>query len=393
MRVGIVGAGFAANYHVECLERVHGVHVDLTGVTSLRKQSRESFAARRGLKAFDSVDDMLDAIDVLDICAPPYVHRELVLKAAHAGKHVIVEKPLDGYFGPVDEAEQENFYGNRAPKEPMLAAVLEQFQEMAEAVKRAGIMCGYAENFVYAPSVQKEREVLEKTGAQILRMIGEESHNGSASPVYGIWRFAGGGSLVGKGCHPFGAILYLKRVEGQVRSGKPIRPATVSARTHELTRLPNYEDKGFLRTDYRDIEDYGLMHITFDDGTIADVITCEMVLGGIYDYLEVFANNHRVRCRLNPNNLMDLYTPDGPAFEDVYTVEKISTKTGWSPCAPDENFTMGYYWEMQDFLECAATGRTPQCDLSLGIDCMTTIYAAYVSAERNGAEIEVPKVT
>ena len=48
-------------------------------------------------------------------------------------------------------------------------------------------MC-YAENWVYAPAVQKEREIVVKTGAQILRMIGEESHSGSHSPSYGIWR-------------------------------------------------------------------------------------------------------------------------------------------------------------------------------------------------------------
>jgi len=392
IRAGIVGAGFAANYHVECLERVHGVHVEIAGVTSLRKESREAFAAQRGLKAFDSVEDMLDSIDLLDICSPPYAHQPQALAALRAGKHVLIEKPLTGCFGPADDAAQASFYGNQAPKQPMLDAVMQSMGELRDAADKAGVVCGYAENFVYAPSVQKERDVLEKTGAQILRMLGEESHNGSASPVYGIWKFAGGGSLVGKGCHPYGAILYLKRVEGLTRTGQPLRPATVSARIHEITRLPNYDDKGFIRTDYRDIEDYGFMHITFDDGTVADVLTCEMVLGGIYDYLEVFANNHRVRCRLNPNDLMDLYTPDQPAFQDVYTVEKISTKIGWSPCAPDENFTMGYYWEMQDFLECAANGVTPQCDLGLGIDCMSTVYAAYVSAEKKGAEVEIPRI-
>ena len=110
-------------------------------------------------------------------------------------------------------------------------------------MRRDGGFFGYAENFVYAPSVQKEREIIEKTGAQILRMTGEESHNGSASPVYGIWRFAGGGSLIGKGCHPLGGMLYLKRVEGLARDGKPIRPGAVSrARTHQITRLPGYRD-------------------------------------------------------------------------------------------------------------------------------------------------------
>lgn len=40
-------------------------------------------------------------------------------------------------------------------------------------------MLGYAENWVYAPAVQKEREILEKSGGYILWLIGDESHSGS----------------------------------------------------------------------------------------------------------------------------------------------------------------------------------------------------------------------
>jgi predicted dehydrogenase len=257
-------------------------------------------------------------------------------------------------------------------------------------VRKACVFFGYAENFVYAPSVQKEREIVEKTGAQILRMTGEESHKGSASPVYGIWRFAGGGSLIGKGCHPLGALLYLKRVEGRTRDGRPIRPATVSSRTHQLTRLPGYRDLGFIRTDYHDIEDYGFMHVVFEDGTVGDVVTSEVVLGGIYDYVEVFANNHRTRCHISPTRIVDTYNPRGEQYKDIYLIEKASTKEGWTPAAPDEGFTMGYREEIQDFIRCAASGETPQSDLDLALDTTATIYTAYVSAEDRGAEVAIP---
>jgi len=398
LRVGLVGAGFAANYHVECLRRVSGMAVEIVGVTSLRAESREAFAAARGLRAFASVEALLEHVDVLDICSPPHAHREQILQAAAAGKHLIVEKPLTGYFGPRKSPSSqghgsgdEAWCGDRAPKRPMLDEVMATLTEIAEAIREAGVVFGYAENFVYAPAVQKEREILEKTKAQVLRLYGEESHNGSASPVYGIWRFSGGGSLIGKGCHPLGAILYLKRIEGLARFGRPLRPVTVSARVHEITRLPGYQDLGFLRTDYHDVEDYGFMHVVFEDGTVGDVITCELVLGGIYDYVEVFANNHRARCRLNPNDMMDLYNPHGPNFADIYTVEKISTKEGWSPVAPDEYFTMGYQAELQDFVECIVAGRQPQSDFALAADCTATIYAAYVSAEQGGKEQEIPR--
>ena len=387
LRVGVVGAGMAGNFHVHCLRRVYGVQVEVAGVTSLRSESRRQFGQTRGIPVYDSVEQMIEHVDLLDVCSPPSAHKEAILLAARAGKHVIVEKPLTGFFGPPGD---QTFRGNTYPKAQMLEEVLVSLKEIAGAVAARGICFGYAENFVYAPSIQKEREIIEKSGAQILRMLGEESHKGSASPVYGIWRFAGGGSLVGKGCHPLTALLYLKRREGLARDGNPIRPVAVSARTHELTRLPSYRDLKFLRTDYLDIEDCGWMHVVFQDGTIGEVVTGELTLGGIYDYVEVFANNHRARCRLSPTNVMDLYNPSGPQFDGIYLQEKLSTQEGWTNAAPDENWTEGYQAEIQDFIECAVSGRRPQSDLGLALDTITTIYAAYLSAEQRGAEVEIP---
>lgn len=389
LRVGIVGAGFAGAYHFECLRRVYGVEVQVAGVTSRRAASRKEFGERRGIPAFADIEAMLPHIDVLDICSPPYAHEEAVLAAAAAGKGVICEKPFTGAFGP---AGDEQFRGDLASKDEMLEEVVARLRRLAAAVRGAGVFFGYAENFIYAPGIQKEREIIVKTGAQVLRTIGEESHNGSASPDYGIWGRAGGGSLIGKGCHPLGALLYFKRVEGLARDGRAIRPARVTARTHALTRLPGYRDAGFLRTDYRDIEDYGFMHVEFADGTVGDVVTSEVVLGGIYDFVEVFANNHRARCHLSPAGLMDAYNPSGPQFKDIYLVEKASTKEGWSPAAPDENFTMGYLNELQDFMLCAATDAPPQSDLDLALDTTATIYAAYLSAQRRGQEVAVPLI-
>ena len=50
----------------------------------------------------------------------------------------------------------------------------------------------------------------------------------------------------------------------------------------------------------QDTEDYALLHVVFEDGMVADVMASELVLGGIYDFIEVFANNHRTRCRMSP---------------------------------------------------------------------------------------------
>ena len=390
IKVGIIGAGFAGKFHCECLKRIYGVEVELAGVTSLHIQNRKSFGNQYGIAVFDDPEALIKNVDVVDICSPPYVHSGTIISAAQMGKGIICEKPLTGYFGPKNA--NGSYYGDKDDKQRMLESVFITLNEIAKAVRKNNVFFGYAENFVYTPSVQKEREIIEKTNAQILRMTGEESHNGSTSAVYGIWKYAGGGSLIGKGVHPLGAMLYLKRIEGIKRNGKPIRPKTVSARTHQITRLPNYEDKSFIRTDYHDVEDYGFIHITFEDGTVADVLTSEVVLGGLYDYVEVFANNHRTRCNISPVNMVDAYNPRDKQFEDIYVVEKCSTKEGWSQAAPDENITVGYQYEFQDFMNCISSGTMPQSGLELAIDTTAATYAAYLSDQFKGKEMQVPLI-
>ena len=196
--------------------------------------------------------------------------------------------------------------------------------------------------------------------------------------------------MVGKACHPLSAALYLKRVEGATRQSAPIRPATVSARTHEITRLPSYRDAGFLRTVYEDIEDYAQLHVKFSDGTVADIFSSELVMGGVHNWLEVVCNNHRTRCNLNPIDALETFNPKEEILRDVYLVEKLGTKQGWSRPAPDEAWQHGYPQEFQDFMESIYHNREPLSGIELARDTIATIYAGYLSAERGGAEVEIP---
>jgi predicted dehydrogenase len=389
IRVGIVGARFAARFHWEGYRRVYSVPLKVVGITSKSAESRETFARDHGIAAFDSLEQLCDAVDVVDICAPGSAHEPIAIAAFSCGKHVIIEKPFTGYYGPSGGTAPE-FRGNKFPKELMLREALASCDRILNAARRAGKKICYAENWVYAPAIEKEREILAKTGGQILWLIGDESHSGSHSPYYGMWKFSGGGSLVGKGCHPLSAALHLKRVEGETRDAKPIRPATVSARTHEITRMKNYRDAGFLRTSYDDVEDFGQMHLTFGDGTVADIFATELVMGGVHNWLEVFANNHRTRCNLNPTDSLETYNPREDLLKDVYVAEKLGTKQGWSNPAPDEDWQHGYPREFQDFMESIYLDREPLSGGALARDTIAVLYSAYVSAERRGAEVEIP---
>jgi predicted dehydrogenase len=388
LRIGIVGSKFAASFHMECYVRLGRDLAAVAGVFSETPENCAAFAQKFKITPFGSFEELIGAVDVVDICAPGYVHEEYAVKAARAGKHVIVEKPFTGYFGPADAGN--DWRGDTFSKEAMLEGAMDSARRIVDAAQKNQVKLCYAENWVYAPSIQKEAEVLRATGGQILWIQGEESHSGSHSPAYGIWQKAGGGSLVGKGCHPLTAALYLKRVEGEARDGRPLRPVAVSARTHELTRNSAYRDDKRLRTDYRDVEDFCQVHVVFEDGFVADILSTEIVMGGVHNWLEVFANNHRMRCNINPTDACVLYNPEEKQLEDVYVVEKIGTKQGWSFPSPDEDWMTGYPQELVDFVNAIREDREPQSGAGLALDTVATMYAAYCSAEKRGAEVEIP---
>lgn len=386
IRVGIVGAGFAAGFHYESLLQTGIAEVKPVAIYSRTKDRREEFALSRGLTPCDSLEALLDSVDVVHVCVPPVMHEPVATMALERDLHVILEKPFTGYFGPDDG---QPFAGNVFSKETMRVGALESAKRIVEAEKKSSARLYYAENWLYAPVVQKEAEIIRKTKPQILWMIAEESHSGSHSDAYGSWRLAGGGSLMGKSCHPLTTLLYLKRLEGMATSGRAIRPKSVSSRVHELTRIEGYRDLGHIRTEYEDVEDWGMMHIVFEDGTIADVFSSEIVLGGVHNWLEVFANNHRTRCNINPIDGVETYNPEEKQFEDVYVVEKIGTKQGWSKPAADENWMNGYVQELSVFYRAIQNDESPLDYAELGYDTVDVIYSSYLSAERGGADVAV----
>ena len=383
VRAGIVGAGFAASFHYEAIRKVHGANVEVQGVYALDRA--EEYGRARGIPVMSSLQELIDRSDVLHVCTTASSHEEVAVAALKAGKFAIVEKPLTGYFGD----GTEEFRGDRFPKTAALEHALASVERILAAERKSKGRVLYAENWVYAPSIQKEREIIEKTGAQVLWIHAEEAHSGSHAKTYAYWKFSGGGVMIGKGCHPLTAALYLKAVEGKARHGKPIRPAAVSARTHALTRLPGFRDEGHIRCDYYDIDDFSLMHVVFEDGTVADIFASDIILGGIHNWVEVAANNHRTFCHINPNTAMQTYNPVEANFKDIYVVEKTGTKQGWSNPSPDEDWFTGYPQEIEAFYRTAAGGDPVESDSLLAAAAISTIYSAYVSAERAGTEVPV----
>lgn len=385
IRAGIIGSGYAARYHFDAMQRVNTATVEVVGAYSPNSFRLDAFTSERGIKSFDSLEELIDASDILHLCTPPLTHEPITIAALKKNKSIIVEKPFTGYFGD----GTETFNGDTFPREEGLKSAMESIQRMLDAEKVSTGSIMYAENWVYAPAVQKEREIIEKTGSQILWIQAQQSHSGSHSLDYGKWYRSGGGSLMGKGCHALTGAVYLKYVEGRAKNGKPIRPMSISARTHAITRMPGYINQGHLRDSYTDVEDYAMIHVVFEDGTVADVVANELQQGGSKNYMEVHANNHRTICNISQNNAMQTYNPVDENFRDIYVVEKTGTKQGWSNISPDEGWFIGYQNEIDAFYATMAKGAPIESDSLLAADVIATIYAGYVSAEQKGREVVI----
>lgn len=393
VNIGMVGTGFAAAFHTEAARRVYGVDAEVVAVTSGQVENAHRFSREHGVaNVYETYEAMLedDRIDVVDLCVPTNLHLPMAQKAAEAGKHVIVEKPLTGYTAEAGHDEDE-LIGDTVPRQAMLDYLTERMDEIAEVLNRSGVRFMYAENWVYAPSVAKARRMIDSGGGTIMRLQAEESHSGSHASYASHWALAGGGSLLRTGSHPVGGVLHMKQYEGLHKHGSPIRPASVVGDVGHLTKMESFLQEGekYLKHGLMDCEDWGAVLITFDDGSVAEVVSTDVVLGGIYNRLQIFCSNGRVECNMNPNNQVVGYAPGDDSFGDEYLAEKISTRQGWVYASPDEHWQSGYYAEMQDFVEAIAHDRDPLSGWTLARDVVAVIYAAYVSAEE-GRRVEVP---
>ncbi|HEY0919701.1 Gfo/Idh/MocA family protein [Devosia sp.] len=94
--IGVVGAGMAARPHVLALAALQGL-VEVRGVYRRDATARAAFCAEYGLPPADSVQALLvdPMVDALLVLTPPNARQEVVAAAARAGKHVLMEKPVE----------------------------------------------------------------------------------------------------------------------------------------------------------------------------------------------------------------------------------------------------------------------------------------------------------
>jgi predicted dehydrogenase len=379
IRIGLVGCGFVAELHMHAYRRVYGVDVEVRAVAA-RGAHVIDFAKRHQIPtAYRGFRELIadSEIDVVDICTPPNLHAAMIVEAMQAGKHVICEKPFAGYFGRDSDMAP---IGRHVPKALMYQRVLEEMDATRAAIEQSGRLFMYAEDWIYAPAVTKTAEILRATKDKVLFIKGEESHSGSHAAHAAQWAMSGGGSLIRMGCHPLSAVLYLKQVEARAR-GETIGVVSVTCDVGNVAACLKPEERAFIKASPVDVEDWGSLNLTFSDGTKATVLSGDMIMGGVRNLIETYTSGGSLFANITPNTHMMSYQTSEEKLASVYITEKVDRKTGWQYVCLEEEWTRGYQQEIQDFMECVATGRQPLSDLALAFETIKVNYAGYWAAE------------
>jgi len=101
LKIGVLGAGHLGKIHLRLLEE--SKKYNLVGFFDANTDYAESIVKEYGYTLFDSVEALIDAVDVVDIVTPTFAHFEVAKKAIQSGKHIFIEKPITN---TVEEAKE-----------------------------------------------------------------------------------------------------------------------------------------------------------------------------------------------------------------------------------------------------------------------------------------------
>lgn len=342
VKVAILGAGFVSDIHIESYHRFVP-NAEVVAVYSRSRERAEAFAQKHGIPQwYDDLDAIIQnsGCEVVDICLPNFRHAEATLKAAAAGKHVIIEKPL--------------------------AVTLEEADAMIAACKKAGVKLMYAEELCFAPKYERVRHMVNEGAIGEIYMLKQsEKHSGPHSDWFYDVNLAGGGVLMDMGCH---ALAWFRWMLGNAKATSVY--ATMSTVLH----------KG--RTG---AEDNSVVIVEFENGVTAVAENSWAKHGGMDDRSEVHGTGGVIYADLFMGNAAVAYSKNGYG----YAMEKADTTTGWSFPVFEEVFNQGYPHELKHFIDCVQHDKQPLVTGEDGRAVLELIYAAYASAAE-GKKILLP---
>ena len=396
LKVTINGTGFAGDFTVRAYGMIphqNGVDIELAGVCSGHVENARKFAEKHGVsQVFENHAEMIQAVkpDIDNVACANFAHGAYTAEAAEAGaKLVMLEKPPVIWPGYSED--------RKASPEVRKRESMEYLATVLDTVRANGTKLLYGENFIYFDGVMGLVKIIEqarKTGkGKILVQTGVCGHQGSHAPAYDTPSLSGGGALFNKACHPLGAILYLKQVEGLLESGKPIRPTKVSALALQVLKHQPEAASEHFRV-MQNVDDFSRITVVFEDHTVAEVYGSDLNISGIRNDLSVITDFAQYDIRANPNSANELFLPDGTAAGNLLFREKLPTPQGTSFPVPKQGHAHGYVNEVEDAVACALNpDRYPQSGPLMAWDSMAVLMASYESSEKDSAFVDITEYT
>jgi predicted dehydrogenase len=380
--VGFIGSGFNARFHIRSWIGVRDA--DVRGVWSPNPERAEEAAAlARSLRvgearAYASIEEMVAApeIDCVWICGPNHAridNMERIVAARGRGAELVgiaCEKPLARNVG--------------------------EARRVLELVENAGVLHGYLENQLFAPTLARAREIAWARGAALsgrpyLARAAEE-HSGPHMPWFWRGDLQGGGVLNDMMCHSLEVGRHLLTKPGAPRSS--IRPTKVQAQIASL-KWSRPADAAALRAsmgaevDYakRPSEDFARATVGYVDeaghSLIVEATTSWSFVGaGLRLSMEL----------LGPEYSVSVNTLDAGA--KVFFSRRVQGAGGRGPggeaergAGPDARGRrragrVRLRGENRHFVRCFLDGVQPEEDFRAGLEVTELLMTAYMSAEQ-----------
>ena len=351
LRILLVGAAFSADLHCDGYSRIRD-KVQIVGICDKDLSRVEALANRYGFTGYTAYDDYAAAIancdcDLVDICMPNFLHRDVAILAMNTGRDIICEKPL--------------------------ATTVEDAQDMVDTADRLGKHIYYAEDWLFAPAFRKALSIVESGQlGKPLYVRARESHCGSHSPFAQTIKYCGGGCMVHLGVHPVCFMLAMK-----------------DNKWTELTAMTSGGGAQNMVHQTMEGEDWAGAFLRFADGTFATLEANYVTTGGMEDILDIYCEQGCLHVDLSFSGPVKVYSIPGLD----YTVEKAEITTGWSTPAVDEKYSLGYCGEINHFVDCALAGIDAQVGLrgKDGLEALRVINLIYQSA-KDGVHIKNEKL-
>jgi len=382
LRIGFVGSGFIAHFHLRSLVGVRNVEV--TGVYSPTPHKRAAFASAVGLldlgdcTAHDSLEALAtaDDVDAIWILSPNNTRLDAMRTIAGAVKSgrskviaVACEKPL--------------------------ARTVREAREMLALVEDAGLNHGYLENQLFSTAVLKGKEIIWRravptTGRPYLARAAEE-HSGPHEPWFWQGQQQGGGVLLDMMCHSIEVGRFLLTEPGAPRTTLKFKNATGAVATLKWGQKKYAADLAARmgkEVDYlkRPSEDFARGMLTFEDvhgnEVVVEATTSWAYVGpGLRIQLELLGPEYALEFSSLSTGLKIFMSRAVTGSEGEDLVEKQNAEQGLMPVLEDEAGIYGYTDENRHMVEAFRKGEKPMETFADGVAVIEMLMALYKSAE------------